>query len=83
MSVKDKINYLLQEKNMLKRDFTHTLLRLEPKLNATGKAPSQPTIYVYLNGKRLSLYYIIAEVLNTNEQELFESNIRVCNAIQL
>jgi len=40
MSVKDKINYLLQEKNMLKRDFTHTLLRLEPKLNATGKAPS-------------------------------------------
>ena len=32
MTVKDKINYLLQELNMSKRDFATKLLAEEPKL---------------------------------------------------
>ena len=60
MQVKDRINYLLNESNLSKRDFAQTLLKLEPKLNSTGKAPSESTIYGYLNIK---------------EQELFEFDI--------
>jgi len=47
-------------------------------LISTGKAPSESTIYGYLNGRReikIELIPYIAEVLNITEQELFEVNI--------
>ena len=78
MQVKDKINYLLQELGLSKRDFAQALLKLEPKLNSTGKAPSESTIYGYLNGRReikIELLPYIAEVLGIKEQELFEFDI--------
>jgi len=78
MTVKDKINYLLQEQNMSKRDFAKKLLAEEPKLLSTGKAPSESTIYGYLNGGReikIELIPYIADVLNIKEQELFEFDI--------
>ena len=78
MQVKDKINYLLEELNLSKRDFAQALLKLEPKLNSTGKAPSESTIYGYLNGGReikIELVPYIAEVLGIKEQELFEFDI--------
>ena len=83
MKVADKINYLLQEKNMLKRDFARKLLELEPKLDGTGKAPSESTIYGYLNGGReikIELIPYIAEVLGVSEQELFSFDLEYsCN----
>lgn len=78
MQVKDKINYLLKELDLSKRDFAQALLNLEPKLNSTGKAPSESTIYGYLNGGReikIELIPYIAEVLGIKEQELFEFDI--------
>ena len=78
MQVREKINYLLIELGLSKRDFAHALLSLEPKLNSTGKPPSESTIYGYLNGRReikVELIPYIAEVLNVQEQELFEFNI--------
>jgi len=78
MQVKDKINYLLKELGLSKRDFAQALLNLEPKLNSTGKAPSESTIYGYLNGGReikIELIPYIAEVLGIKEQELFEFDI--------
>lgn len=78
MTVRDKINYVLQEQNLSKRDFAQKLLNLGPHLNSTGKPPSESTIYGYLNGRReikIELVPYIAEVLRIKEQELFEFNI--------
>lgn len=75
MQVKDKIYYILEEQNLSKREFAQKLLNLEPKLNSTGKSPSESTIYGYLNGRReikIELIPYIAEVLGIKEQELFE-----------
>jgi len=78
MRVTEKINYLLQEKDLTKRDFARKLLELEPKLYGTGKPPSESTIYGYLNGGReikIELIPYIAEVLGVSEQELFSSEL--------
>lgn len=78
MNVADKINYLLEEKGMSKRDFAQKLLSLEPRLERTGKLPSESTIYGYLNGGReikIELIPYIAETLEITEQELFSSDI--------
>ncbi len=83
MQVREKINYLLAEKGMTKREFAKALLTLEPKLNATGKPPSESTIYGYLNGGReikIELIPYIAEVLNIPEQELFEFGIEYASS---
>jgi len=52
MDIIQKINYLLAEKGLSKKEFIHKLQALEPRLKSTGKAPSLQTIYGYLNGKR-------------------------------
>jgi len=83
VEVKDKINYILKELDLSKRDFAQTLLALEPKLHSTGKAPSESTIYGYLNGRReikIELIPYIAETLRIKEQELFEFDIEYSTA---
>ncbi|MEA2017597.1 MAG: helix-turn-helix transcriptional regulator [Campylobacterota bacterium] len=78
MEVYEKINYLIKEKFLTKKDFANKFLSLEPKLRTTGEAPSIGSIYSYLTGKReikIELIPYIAEALNVKEQELFEYNI--------
>ncbi len=78
MEIIDKVNYLIKEKNLQKKDFVKMLQALEPKLKSTGEVPSEQTIYGYLNGKRelkIELIPYIAEVLGVNEQELFRFDI--------
>ena len=78
MEVWEKINYLLEEKNMSKQDFANKLIALEPRLKRTSETPSTQTILGYLYGKRelkVELIPYIAEVLGVNEQELFNFNI--------
>ena len=78
MDIIDKINYLIKEKELQKKEFTYRLQLLEPKLKSTGNIPSEQTIYGYLNGKRelkVELIPYIAEVLNVTEQELFSSDL--------
>lgn len=82
MNVPDKINYLLEEKGMSKREFAQKLLSLNPIIERTGKAPSESTIYGYLNGGReikIELIPYIAETLNISEQELFSNEIEYTN----
>ena len=82
MNVADKINYLLEEKGISKREFAQKLLSLNPSLDRTGKAPSESTIYGYLNGGReikIELIPYIAESLNITEQELFTNEIEYTN----
>ncbi len=78
MEVYEKINFLLQEKNILKRDFVRRLLELEPKLKSTGEIPTEQTVYRYLSGDRelkIELIPYIAEVLEIQEQELFNFDL--------
>jgi len=83
MEVYEKINYLLLEKSISKKEFADKLISLSPKLKATGTIPSLQTIYRYLNGQReikIELIPYIAEVLNIPEQELFEFGIEYASS---
>lgn len=74
MEVWEKINYLIKEKQMSKKEFIEKLLALEPKLKATDEIPSFTTINGYLYGRRelkVELISYIAEVLGVSEQDLF------------
>ena len=78
MQVYEKVNYLITEKNMTKKEFVDKLISLEPKLRLSGETPSVQTIYRYLSGKRelkIELIPYIAEVLEVTEQELFSFDI--------
>jgi len=78
VEVYEKINYLIKEKNMTKKEFVDKLLSLEPRLRLSGEKPSVQTVYRYLNGKRelkVELIPYIAEVLGVSEQELFSFDI--------
>lgn len=78
MEVWEKINYLLEEKQMTKQEFANKLIMLEPKLKRTSETPSVQTILGYLYGKRelkVELIPYIAEVLGVDEGELFRFDI--------
>jgi len=78
MELFEKVNYLINEKEMTKKEFANKFLSLEPKLRTTGEAPSLASIYSYLSGKReikVELIPYIAEALDVKEQELFEFNL--------
>ncbi|SRR5574344_1902428 len=78
MEVWEKINYLLEERNLSKQEFALKLLSLEPKLKRTDEVPSLQTILGYLYGKRelkIELVPYISEVLGVSEQELFSYDI--------
>ena len=86
MEIIDKINYLIKEKNLQKKDFVKMLQAIEPKLKSTGEVPSEQTIYGYLNGKRelkVELIPYIAEVLGVDEQELFRFDIEYATEYNL
>ena len=75
MEVFEKINVLIKEQGLNKKEFVKKLLLLEPKLKSTGEIPTEHAIYSYLNGNReikIELIPYIAEALNITEQELFD-----------
>lgn len=70
----DRINEILEEKSLTKKEFAQRVINLEPKVGTNAETPSERTIYLYLQGKRelkADLIPFIAEVLNIKEQELF------------
>ena len=86
MDIIEKINYLIKEKGMSKKEFAHALQNLEPTLKSTGSVPNIQTIYGYLNGKRelkVELIPYIAEVLGVQEQELFSFDIEYATSYDL
>lgn len=77
MEVFERINSILKEKNLSKREFAKRLRDLEVKLNRTGETPTEKTIYKYLDGSiaiKIELIPYIAEVLQIREQDLFTSD---------
>ena len=78
METYEKINYLIEEKKMTKKEFVDKVIELEPRLKNSGESPSIQTIYRYLNGSRelkVELIPYIAEVLEVTEQDLFNFDI--------
>jgi transcriptional regulator with XRE-family HTH domain len=78
VEVWEKINYILAEKNISKKEFADKLTALEPKIKRTGETPSFHTILGYLYGKReikIELIPYIAEALGVEEQELFSFDL--------
>lgn len=79
MEIYERINKLLEDKNLTKREFAKRLQDLEPKLKSTGEIPTEKTIYKYLNGSisiKIELISYIAEVLQITEQELFTNDTK-------
>lgn len=79
MEVYEKINIILRENNISKKNFATKLRNLEPKLNSTYEIPSEKSIYAYLTGRigiKIELIPYIAEVLNIPEQFLFDDSNR-------
>lgn len=77
MDIVERINTLINEKNLTKREFAKRLRDLEPKLKTTGETPTEKTIYKYLDGSssiKIELIPYIAETLQITEQELFTNN---------
>ena len=75
MEVYEKINQILLNRAISKRDFAKKLRSIEPKLKSTGEVPTEKAIYGYLNGTsnlKIELITYIAETLNIKEQVLFD-----------
>lgn len=83
MEVYEKINFLIQERDISKREFVKKLLALEPKLKSTGETPTEQTVYRYLSGDRelkIELIPYIAEILEIQEQELFNFDLEYASS---
>ncbi len=80
MKVVDRINEILQEKKLSKKELANRLINLEMKTNKTGEIPSISTIYAYLNGKielKADMLPMLAEALDIHEQEFFTDKKRL------
>jgi len=76
MELYERINLILKEKELTKKEFAKKLVSLEPKSSRTGEIISEKIVYFYLSGKTVinpNLIPYIAEVLEITEQELFDS----------
>lgn len=79
MEVYEKINLLIKEKGLNKKEFSLRVISMEPKLKSTKEIPTLKTMYTYLSGHiglKIELIPYIAEVLNVPEQILFDDSSR-------
>ena len=79
MEIYEKINLLIKEKSLNKKQFAIKLIELEPKLKSTSEIPTIKAIYAYLSGDialKIELIPYIAEVLQIPEQLLFDDSSR-------
>lgn len=80
MELYERINLLIEEKKITKREFAKRLISLEPKSKRTGETMSEKAVYAYLSGKSVidaNLVPYIAEALQVSEQSLFEETEKV------
>lgn len=76
MKVVDRINEILKEKNITKKELANRLINLGMKANKTGEIPTLSSIYAYLNGNidiKADMIPFIADALGIFEQELFSN----------
>lgn len=76
MKVVDRINEILKEKNISKKELANRLINLGMRANKTGEIPTLSSIYAYLNGNidiKADMIPFIADALGVFEQELFSN----------
>jgi hypothetical protein len=74
MKVAQRINEILKEKNISKRELAKRLINLDMKASRTGEIPTESSIYGYLNGNieiKADMLPFIADALGVFEQEFF------------
>ncbi|WP_169752680.1 helix-turn-helix domain-containing protein [Campylobacter mucosalis] len=79
MRVVDRINEILKEKNISKRELAKRLINLDMRASKTGETPTESSIYAYLNGNieiKADMLPFIADALGVFEQELFSSDTK-------
>lgn len=77
MKVVQRINEILKQKQISKRELAKRLIELDMKASKTGEHPTESSIYAYLNGNielKADMIPYIAEALGICEQELFSQN---------
>lgn len=83
MDIIKKINYLIKEKRLSKKEFISKLQELEPKLKSTSNVPNAQTIYGYLNGERELrvelIPYIVEYLRYKNSLHLIWSMLQTIN----
>ena len=75
----ERINEILKEKNISKKELARRLIDLDMKTAKTGEVPTLSSIYAYLNGNielKADTIPFIAEALGVFEQELFSPNTK-------
>lgn len=75
MKVIERINEILKEKNISKKELAKRLIDLDMKSTKTGEVPTLSSIYAYLNGNielKADTIPFITEALGVFEQELFK-----------
>ena len=88
MKVVERINEILKEKNMSKKELANRLINLGMKANKTGEIPTHSSIYANLNGNmniNAELIHFITVALRVCEQEIFmdkkEKNLKILSKI--
>ncbi|WP_300796519.1 helix-turn-helix transcriptional regulator [Helicobacter sp. UBA3407] len=77
MKVVDRINEILKEKNISKRELANRLVDFGLKSSKTGETPSLSSLYAYLNGNieiKADMIPYIADALGVYEQEFFSDS---------
>ncbi len=77
MELHEKINRLLQEKKISKKEFAKQLAERGVHLKNSLEAPSVSTVYAYLSGRigiKAELIPYIADILGVSEQFLFDDS---------
>ena len=72
MKVVQRINEILQERNISKRELAKRLINLDMKASRTGEIPTESSIYAYLNGNieiKADMLPFIADALGVFEQD--------------
>ena len=77
MKVVDRINEILKEKNISKRELANRLVDFGPKSSKTGETPRLSSLYAYLNGNieiKADMIPYFADALGVYEQEFFSDS---------
>ena len=74
MKVVQRINEILKDKKINKRELARRLINLDMKAYKIGEIPTESSIYAYLNGNieiKVDMLPFIADALGASEQDFF------------
>ena len=79
MKVVQRINEILKDKKISKRELAKRLINLDMKAHKTGETPTESSIYAYLNCNieiKADMLPFIADALGVSEQDFFTDDYK-------